>query len=84
MIARWAARVASYDFNIEIRPGIRHGNADGLSRCTQCKREECPADGASARRRQEESEDDLLTPLPGEDWEPSEVVSLPEGSAHRI
>ena len=38
MIARWAARIASYNFVMELRAGVRHGNADGMSRCRQCKR----------------------------------------------
>ncbi len=31
-LARWAARLASYDFSIKHRAGRVHNNADGLSR----------------------------------------------------
>ena len=32
-IARWLERLSAYDFSIEYRPGRKHNNADGLSRC---------------------------------------------------
>lgn len=32
-IARWIEILSGYDFEIEYRPGVRHGNADGMSRC---------------------------------------------------
>ena len=47
MVARWMARIASYDYTLEIREGKKHANADGMSRCRQCRREGCPADGRS-------------------------------------
>ena len=66
MIARWAARIASYDFHCEIRPGAKHSNADGMSRCRQCKREGCAG-------KQEEDladeDEELLPPLSGENWD---------------
>jgi hypothetical protein len=31
-IARWIERLAEFDYIIEHRPGIKHGNADALSR----------------------------------------------------
>jgi hypothetical protein len=42
-LARWLVEIEQYNFDIEHRPGARHGNADGLSRqpCRQCKRNEC-------------------------------------------
>ena len=67
MIARWSARIASFDFDIEIREGAKHGNADGMSRCRQCKRDECPADGTSPRDKVFEDED-ILPNLPAEEW----------------
>ena len=42
MIARWLARLQEFDFSIEHRPGAKHLNADGLSRCHSCKNTECP------------------------------------------
>ena len=43
MLARWISILDTYDYQIEHRPGSKHGNADGLSRktCHQCKRDEC-------------------------------------------
>ncbi|CAH1254301.1 GIN1 [Branchiostoma lanceolatum] len=39
--ARWLAKLASFDFDIVHRAGVRHGNADGLSRrpCGLCLEE---------------------------------------------
>ena len=31
-MARWLERLARFDFDIEHRPGVKHGNSDGLSR----------------------------------------------------
>ena len=31
--ARWIEVLSAYDFSVEYRPGQRHGNADGMSRC---------------------------------------------------
>ena len=48
MPARWMARLAQFDFDLEHRKGTAHGNADGLSRrphvpCKRpCKRPDCP------------------------------------------
>jgi hypothetical protein len=41
-LARWLEALAEYKYTIQHRPGVKHGNADGLSRqpCTQCGREE--------------------------------------------
>ena len=38
-VARWLEFMGTYDFDIEHRPGKKHGNADGLSRrpCSQCR-----------------------------------------------
>lgn len=42
MVARWIARLDTYDFEIEHRPGLKHGNADALSRIRRrCLRAEC-------------------------------------------
>ena len=37
-VARWLDILAEYDFQIQHRPGAKHGNADALSRlpCKQC------------------------------------------------
>jgi transposase InsO family protein len=44
-MARWLEELSTYanQYTIEHRPGVKHGNADGLSRipCRQCKREDC-------------------------------------------
>ena len=38
--ARWLVQLAPYEFDIVHRPGVRHANADGVSRipCRQCGR----------------------------------------------
>lgn len=38
-MARWLERLQQYSFDIQHRPGSRHGNADALSRraCDDCK-----------------------------------------------
>ena len=41
MLARWLAKLQAFDFTIEHRPGVQHGNADGLSRCKKCKNSTC-------------------------------------------
>ena len=35
-IARWLELLAEFEFTLEHRAGSKHGNADGLSRCTDC------------------------------------------------
>ena len=40
--ARWIEIMSSYDFAIEYRPGKKHGNADGMSRCPRPMDCECP------------------------------------------
>ena len=37
-VARWIEILSGYDFRVEHRPGLKHGNADSLSRlpCKQC------------------------------------------------
>ena len=37
-MARWLQILSSYDMDIQHRPGVKHGNADALSRikCKQC------------------------------------------------
>lgn len=51
-LARWIERLAQYDFVIIHRPGVRHGNADALSRrpcvdCAHCQRKEMEAQTAN-------------------------------------
>ena len=41
MLARWLAKLQAFDFTIEHRPGLQHGNADGLSRCRKCNNADC-------------------------------------------
>ena len=36
-VARWIEVLSEFDFVIEHRAGAKHGNADGLSRCQDCK-----------------------------------------------
>ena len=39
--ARWLERLEEFSYSVEHRPGIKHGNADALSRrpCRQCRRD---------------------------------------------
>ena len=36
-VARWIEVLSEFDFTIEHRAGAKHGNADSLSRCQDCK-----------------------------------------------
>merc|ERR1711893_179753 len=59
-IARWLEVLGTYDFEIEHRPGLKHNNADALSRgpCRQCgmeveaQSEKCQVLTRSATKRQ--------------------------------
>ena len=47
MVARWIIQLSCYDFDIEHRKGVNHGNADGLSRKEikvrhKCRWDTCP------------------------------------------
>ena len=48
MLARWLSVLGTYDFTLEHRPGVKHGNADGMSRAPgrgkrkPCQRGDCP------------------------------------------
>ena len=57
-MARWLERLARFDFDIEHRPGVKHGNSDGLSRVPcegHCKKLlEGPRDGRGGRDCQED------------------------------
>ena len=41
-IQRWIEILSAYNFEIEYRPGKRHGNADALSRCPNPRDCQCP------------------------------------------
>ena len=40
-IARWIEILSAFDFEIEYRPGQKHGNADALSRCPEPQQCQC-------------------------------------------
>ena len=46
-VARWLEILSEYDFKVQHRPGVKHGNADPLSRlpCKQCGLSELPEMG---------------------------------------
>ena len=52
-VARWLEVLGTYDFEIQHRPGLRHGNADALSRgpCNQCGMSEENSDQCQAVTR---------------------------------
>eukprot|EP00731_Ephydatia_muelleri_P033154 Em0025g110a len=58
-IARWLEILAEYDFTIQHRPGLKHSNADALSRlpCKQCGRQDSEATAAPSEMKKEESND---------------------------
>ena len=41
LVGRWLAKLANYDFEIEHRAGVNHGNADAMSRNPALKRHKC-------------------------------------------
>ncbi len=41
-IARWIEILSAFNFTVEYRPGKKHGNADGLSRCPNPRDCQCP------------------------------------------
>ena len=47
MVARWIERLAEYPYVIQHRAGVKHGNADALSRCPDCQRAECDDAGVT-------------------------------------
>ena len=67
--ARWLEQLSAYDFDIIHRPGVQHGNADGLSRipCRQCGRDD------------EDSAPGIVAPVTEEDvdrWSPESMQVL--------
>ena len=46
-VARWLEILSEYDFKVQHHPGVKHGNADPLSRlpCKQCGLSELPGMG---------------------------------------
>lgn len=46
-LARWAMRLAQYNYTIKHRAGRVHNNADGLSRSRAAPSPDTPADGAT-------------------------------------
>ena len=57
-IARWIQRLQEYDFEIQHRPGLKHNNADALSRrpclaqhCKHCDRQESKARTLTAEEK---------------------------------
>jgi len=49
-ISRWIEILSAYDFEVEYRPGVRHGNADGMSRCPNPRECKCVDDKDTALR----------------------------------
>ena len=67
-VARWLERMAEFDFELEHRPGTKHGNADGLSRikcenCKQCNRIEKRDGGPSHSDIAATTQDRLMTEI---------------------
>jgi len=46
-IARWIEDLSEFDFVIEYRPGLKHNNSDGMSRCPNPRDCQCPESDTS-------------------------------------
>ena len=44
-VARWLEILAAYDFELEYRAGVKHGNADAMSRCPNPRDSQCEGPG---------------------------------------
>ena len=79
-IARWIETLSAFDFSVEYRPGVQHGNADGMSRCPNPRECKCqtpdvalpcgPCHSCNARKAREsadgsENEGQYQPPLTG-------------------
>jgi len=53
--ARWLEQMEEFNFEVEHRRGVRHGNADALSR-RPCAKPNCPCDHRQSRKLQERCE----------------------------
>ena len=62
MLARWLTKLQQYHFVIEHRPGRLHSNADGLSRCHNCKNPGCPGTYCAAEPLVESSDNFFQAP----------------------
>ena len=65
-VARWLEILAEFSYVLEHRAGVKHGNADGLSRqtcedCRQCELIE-RRDGGSTRQELDQDEEDITSP----------------------
>ena len=81
MLARWLAKLQQYDFVIEHRPGVKHANADALSRCHSCKRDDCPGKLLIPATEPETSSDELHLPKitsPKSHTSPTELADFEE------
>ena len=73
-VARWIEILSTYDFSVEYRPGKKHGNADGLSRCInpkdcQCSEQDNEEDlkcGPCNKCKRRASETENTNPRPNE------------------
>jgi len=80
MIMRWLDILASYEFEVQHRPGTRHGNADGLSR-----HPDPPALDSRELGAPEEAEVNALTPLIGKPGDPEkDILPLLEEDPFRV
>ena len=81
MLARWISVLDTYDFAIQHRPGVKHSNADGLTRqeCTQCKRRQCQGHRLKSRKMKILSTYEEALDLHGEYdvWREEDFLNLP-------
>ena len=64
-LARWALRLADYDFCVQYRQGGVHGNADGLTRAAATPSAPCPVSLHFMEASTAADEEDPLGPLVG-------------------
>jgi predicted aspartyl protease len=66
-IARWQERLTDYDFEIIHRPGIKHGNADGMSRrpwhCSSTEPSQPPCGRCRKCQKQEPPQPGTIAPI---------------------
>ena len=80
-VARWLEVLGTYDFRIEHRAGIKHNNADALSRkpCSQCQRQHPDniPENRKARVVTRQQVRDQLASIPTPDTLPPQPIANP-------
>lgn len=84
-VARWIEILSAFEFSVEYRPGTKHGNADGMSRCPEPR--DCSCDVSERETiacgpcpKCQKRTMEMLGNLPGYEYEPARrsVIGDPE------